>query len=165
MDLTGSRNSWPARCATDAGITLIEVLAVVFILGVGLLAELTLFPVGALEMAQAIQDDRTGAVAAEATEFARAGAELIARTAKFVEDGIAEGAVDPDAAAALRSEYDALQQQAAALEVQLEALQTAFPPEEIQRYLGPLLGSLRAIEGRVEPIIRLLLLVERRERE
>jgi hypothetical protein len=43
-----------------AQITLVEVLAAIQVTGVGLLALLALFPLGALEMQQAIQDDRTG---------------------------------------------------------------------------------------------------------
>lgn len=43
---------------TRSGITLVEVLVAIFIMGVGLLAILVLFPVGALKMAQAIRDDR-----------------------------------------------------------------------------------------------------------
>jgi type II secretory pathway pseudopilin PulG len=42
------------------GATLIEVLVAIFIMGIGLLALLTLFPLGALLMAQAIRDDRAG---------------------------------------------------------------------------------------------------------
>jgi type II secretory pathway pseudopilin PulG len=41
-----------------SGITLVEVLVAIFIMGVGLLAILVLFPVGALNMARAIRDDR-----------------------------------------------------------------------------------------------------------
>jgi len=43
------------------GITLIEVLVAIFIMAIGLLALLTLFPLGALRMSQALQDDRTAA--------------------------------------------------------------------------------------------------------
>src|SRR5262249_17300090 len=49
-----------------SGVTLIEVVAAIFITGVGLLALLTLFPLGALNMAQAIKDDRTAHAAANA---------------------------------------------------------------------------------------------------
>src|SRR3954464_8722899 len=42
------------------GVTLVEVLVAILITAVGLLALLTLFPLGALEMAQAIKDDRCG---------------------------------------------------------------------------------------------------------
>ena len=45
------------------GITLIEVLVAIFIMTIGLLALLTLFPLGALRMAQALQDDRDAAAA------------------------------------------------------------------------------------------------------
>src|SRR5437660_11496786 len=39
--------------------TLVEVLVAIFVTAIGLLALLTLFPLGALSMAQAIKDDRT----------------------------------------------------------------------------------------------------------
>jgi prepilin-type N-terminal cleavage/methylation domain-containing protein len=42
------------------GVTLTEVLVAIFLVAVGLLALLVLFPLGALEMAQAIKDDRAG---------------------------------------------------------------------------------------------------------
>ncbi len=45
------------------GITLIEVLVAIFIMSVGLLALLTLFPLGALRMAQALQNDRAATAA------------------------------------------------------------------------------------------------------
>src|SRR5262245_40260831 len=44
----------------QSGVTLIEVLVAIFITGVGLLALLVLFPLGASEMAQSVRDDRTG---------------------------------------------------------------------------------------------------------
>jgi hypothetical protein len=40
------------------GSSLIEVLVAIFIMGIGMIALLTLFPIGALRMAQAIQDER-----------------------------------------------------------------------------------------------------------
>ena len=58
----------PAR----PGITLVEVLAAIFIMGVGLLALLTLFPLGALSMARAVRDDRAAAIAANAAATATA---------------------------------------------------------------------------------------------
>ncbi|HXG09622.1 MAG TPA: prepilin-type N-terminal cleavage/methylation domain-containing protein [Gemmataceae bacterium] len=48
------------------GITLVEVLVSIFIMGIGLLALLTLFPLGALTMNQAIQADRAAACARNA---------------------------------------------------------------------------------------------------
>jgi hypothetical protein len=41
-----------------AGITLTEVLVAIFVMGIGLISLLTLFPLGALNMAQSIKDDR-----------------------------------------------------------------------------------------------------------
>jgi prepilin-type N-terminal cleavage/methylation domain-containing protein len=54
------------------GVTLVEVLAAIFVMALGLMALLTLFPLGALEMAQAIKDDKTAIAAANATASARA---------------------------------------------------------------------------------------------
>src|SRR5665213_1499252 len=51
------------------GITLIEVLVAIFIMAIGLLALLTLFPLGALRMSQALQDDRAGASASAAANI------------------------------------------------------------------------------------------------
>jgi len=49
-----------------SGMTLIEVLVAIFIMAVGLLALLTLFPLGMLRMAQAIRDDRCSQAAINA---------------------------------------------------------------------------------------------------
>jgi prepilin-type N-terminal cleavage/methylation domain-containing protein len=48
------------------GVTLIEVLVAIFVVALGLLALLTLFPLGALSMAQAIKDDRIALTASNA---------------------------------------------------------------------------------------------------
>ena len=48
------------------GITLVEVLVAIFIMAIGLLAILTLFPLGALRMSESLQSDRTAAAASEA---------------------------------------------------------------------------------------------------
>lgn len=55
-----------------AGVTLVEVLVAILLTAVGLLALLVLFPVGALNMAQAIKDDRTAHAAANANTIASA---------------------------------------------------------------------------------------------
>jgi prepilin-type N-terminal cleavage/methylation domain-containing protein len=47
------------------GITLIEVLVAIFIMAIGLLALLTLFPLGALRMSQALMYDRAASAASE----------------------------------------------------------------------------------------------------
>jgi prepilin-type N-terminal cleavage/methylation domain-containing protein len=52
------------------GATLIEVLVAIFIMGIGLLCLLTLFPLGVLRMAKAIQDDRAGQAARAAAAIA-----------------------------------------------------------------------------------------------
>ncbi len=57
-----TRNTNRAR----PGVTLIEVLAAIFILGVGMLAVLVLYPLGALKMAKALQDSRAGTIAQNA---------------------------------------------------------------------------------------------------
>src|SRR5438128_9401464 len=55
---------------TRTGATLTEVLVAIFVTSIGLLALLTLFPLGALSMAQAIKDDRTAHAAANAEAIA-----------------------------------------------------------------------------------------------
>src|SRR5947209_2842187 len=52
------------------GVTLVEVLVAIFIMGIGMLAVLTLFPLGALNMARALQDDRAATAAQIATSMA-----------------------------------------------------------------------------------------------
>src|SRR5262245_58529098 len=54
------------------GSTLLEVLIAIFILGIGLMAILTLFPLGALRIVQAIQDDRAAVSAANGASIAQA---------------------------------------------------------------------------------------------
>lgn len=60
------------RTRVRPGITLLEVLTAIFIMGVGLLAILTLFPLGALNMARAVREDRAAAAGANAASFATA---------------------------------------------------------------------------------------------
>jgi prepilin-type N-terminal cleavage/methylation domain-containing protein len=56
--------------ARRQGVTLLEVLVSIFIMGIGMIALLTLFPLGALSMAQAIRDGRVNDAAAEAAALA-----------------------------------------------------------------------------------------------
>ncbi|MHB1424650.1 MAG: type IV pilus modification PilV family protein [Gemmataceae bacterium] len=51
-------------------ITLMEVLITMFIMAIGMLALLVLFPVGAMSMAQALKDDRCASSASMAEQFA-----------------------------------------------------------------------------------------------
>ncbi|MGF1578097.1 MAG: prepilin-type N-terminal cleavage/methylation domain-containing protein [Gemmataceae bacterium] len=53
-----------------AGATLVEVLVAIFVMGIGLLALLTMFPIGILTMQQAIIDQRTAHVVQNAVEIA-----------------------------------------------------------------------------------------------
>ena len=55
-----------------SGITLIEVLVAIFVMGIGCIALLVLFPLGALTMAQGIRDDRSAQATVQASAFADA---------------------------------------------------------------------------------------------
>jgi hypothetical protein len=68
--------------------TLVEVLVAIFVTGIGLLALLALFPLGALTMAQAIKDDRTASAAKNAEVVA--GVHAVRQSAWSV-----DGAPDP----------------------------------------------------------------------
>jgi prepilin-type N-terminal cleavage/methylation domain-containing protein len=52
------------------GVTLIEVLVAIFIMAIGMLALLALFPLGAISMAQALKDDRCSSLAGNAEAVA-----------------------------------------------------------------------------------------------
>lgn len=52
------------------GATLVEVLVAIFVMGIGMIALLTLFPLGALRMALAIQEDNTTRAAGNANAVA-----------------------------------------------------------------------------------------------
>lgn len=54
-----------------SGVTLTEVLIAIFVMGIGLMAILSLFPLGASQMAQAIKDQRAAEAAANASALAR----------------------------------------------------------------------------------------------
>jgi prepilin-type N-terminal cleavage/methylation domain-containing protein len=54
------------------GVTLLEVLIAIFVMAIGLLALLTLFPLAALNMGQALQHDRAASAASLAAEYALA---------------------------------------------------------------------------------------------
>src|SRR5437016_4104399 len=56
------------------GATLIEVLTAIFVMGIGLLALLALFPLGAINMAQGIKDSRTAHAARSAAAVLQARA-------------------------------------------------------------------------------------------
>lgn len=53
-----------------SGMTLVEVLVAIFVMGIGLIALLTLFPIGMLRMARAIHDERSAQSAQNAQSVA-----------------------------------------------------------------------------------------------
>lgn len=61
---------WPLATGRR-GVTLTEALVAIFVCGIGLIALMTLFPLGALNMAQALRDDRAAHCAANATAVLR----------------------------------------------------------------------------------------------
>lgn len=64
-------NSRPPTLRTDRpGVTLLEVLVAIFVMGIGLLALLTLFPLGALRMAGSIRYERAAQCCQQATAAA-----------------------------------------------------------------------------------------------
>ena len=52
-------------------VTLVEVLIAIFLMGIGLMAILSLFPLGAAQMAQALKDQRAAEAATNAAAMAR----------------------------------------------------------------------------------------------
>jgi Tfp pilus assembly protein PilV len=59
------------RTTSRRAVTLVEVLIAIFLMGIGLMAILSLFPLGSVQMAQAIQDQRAAEAATTAAAFAR----------------------------------------------------------------------------------------------
>ena len=57
--------------ANRRAVTLTEVLIAIFLMGIGLMAILSLFPLGASQMAQALQDQRAAEAATTAAGIAR----------------------------------------------------------------------------------------------
>jgi hypothetical protein len=139
-----------------AGVTLIEVLAAIFITGVGLLALLVLFPLGALSLAQAIQDDRTAAVAQGAVALGQTGTALVSDTGSFVAVSLAARKADPQAAAALRERYEALDDSAAELEAKLIDLGPVIQDPKWRLRLQVLVAQVKAIRAGAGKMIGLL---------
>lgn len=59
------------RRTSRPGLTLTEALVALFVMALGLLSLLTLFPLGAFQMAQALKDDRTAQTAIQADGYMR----------------------------------------------------------------------------------------------
>ena len=141
-------------------MTLVELLAALMAAGIGLLAILAIFPLGALELARALKDDRTAAVAAQARDLSETGEALLARTLGFVQVSMAKGSADPDQAGQLREDYEQLARESVEMEIALTTLQYDLPRPVVQRFVNPLLMQIRSIEGRVARMVQLLSLVE-----
>jgi prepilin-type N-terminal cleavage/methylation domain-containing protein len=69
LPVTDRRFPVPRR--SRPGLTLMEVLVAIFIMAIGMLALLTLFPLGALRMEQAIRDDKCAQAGMQAIELAK----------------------------------------------------------------------------------------------
>lgn len=138
------------------GVTLIEVLAAILISGIGLLALLTLFPLGALSMAQAIKEDRAAAVAADAATFSTAGQQLLDRTGQFVWVSFLSGSADSTTAANLREKYEELALEAAGLESRIEGLRPLATTRKAKRLVNKVLAEIRTIKSVLDYMAELL---------
>lgn len=80
------------------GISLTEVLVALFLMGIGTIAILTLFPLGALNMAAAFRDDRTSQSASQADSYMRFywQAEVIGPRTDVLATGLPNTATTPD---------------------------------------------------------------------
>jgi hypothetical protein len=135
------------------------VLAAIFIMGVGLLALLVLFPLGALEMAQVIKDDRAAQAAAAAVDLSERGEEILARTRDFVLVSFANGSADPKLVVALQADYSDLGQRSAEVEAQLRSVRPIAPNPRARLLVDRLLLQIRSIKlaiGTVHQLLQLL---------
>jgi hypothetical protein len=139
---------------------LLEVLVAIFITGVALLALLTLFPLGIMDLAQAIKDDRADALAADAVALSQDGLDLLSRTEDFLSDSLAAGSADPQAAAELRMEYEALGAQAADLEARLIDLGPLIQTPKLRRQFLASLAQIKAIQEAAKQMVELLRILE-----
>jgi prepilin-type N-terminal cleavage/methylation domain-containing protein len=135
-----------ARSGRRDGVSLLEVLVAIFIMGIGLLALLTLFPLGALELAQSIRDDRAGQIANSASALSLAGEELLARTREFVMISALQGSADPKTALVLRGDYGKLNLQAADIEADLREIRPLARSAKTRRLVDALLVQIRSIQ-------------------
>jgi prepilin-type N-terminal cleavage/methylation domain-containing protein len=150
----------PVGFRRQAGVTLIEVLVALFITGVGLLALLTLFPLGVLRLSQEIQDDRAAKLALDAEAFSRTGEDLLARTREFIAESFRDGSADPQAAARLRAEFEELAVQAADLENRLAELEPLIQRPMLRLQLRASLFQIKAIQAAAGKMVRSLRLLE-----
>jgi hypothetical protein len=143
-----------------AGITLIEVLFAIFITGIGLLALLVLFPLGVMDLARAIQDDRADKLANDAAVLTDDGRALLERTEDFISDSLANGSADPQEAAALRMAYEDFDDQAADLQAGLKELKPLAQTPRVRKQLSLSLSQIKAIRAGAKTMVQLLELLE-----
>jgi hypothetical protein len=162
MRIVANRNPRPARAGRQVrpGVTLLEVLVAIFFTGIGLLALLTLFPLGALSLAQAIQDDRADAVVAGADAMTAAAGKLLPATGEFLYQSLNNQSADPKAAAQLRQGYERLAAIAATIDAQLHDLAPNVTAPHPKRLLRRLMIEIRSIREAAEAMVRLLRLLE-----
>ena len=162
MERALPRGIWrhQTRLSSEAGVTLVELLAALMAAGIGLLAILAIFPLGALELARAVKDDRTTAVAAQAHDLSETGQALLTRTMSFVQVSMAKGSANPEETSKLRDDYEQLAGESVEMEIALTDLQYDLSRPVVQRFVNPLLMQTRSIEKRIAQIAQLLSLVE-----
>jgi hypothetical protein len=166
MERPVSRGMWrpPAgRLGSEVGVTFVELLAALMAASIGAIAILAVFPLGALEMARALKDDRTAEVAVQARDLSEAGEALLARTLDFAQVSLSKGLADADQLGKLREEYEQLARESVEIEIALTNLQYDLPQTMVQRFLNPLLLQIRSIERRIAQIVQLLSLLEGRQ--
>jgi hypothetical protein len=78
------------------GLSLTEVLVALFIMGIGCIAILTLFPLGALNMAQAFRDDRCTQGASQADASLRSYVKTARDTGRLNSEKFVEALTNPD---------------------------------------------------------------------
>ena len=160
VTFNGSRRSNRFHRHPRRAVTLLEVLVVIFIMGVGLLVLLTLFPLGALSLARSVKDDRADAIALRAQALNDAGADLLERTNEFITDSLTSG-VDCQRTAALKAEYQELADEAKSIEADLLKLQQALKPTpKAQKQIDQLLVQIRAIQRTLRALAAILSLLD-----
>jgi hypothetical protein len=139
---------------------LLEVLVAIFITGVGLLALLNLFPLGVLEMARAVQDDRAEKLAMDSIALSRAGTDLLAETKRFIAAALARRSADPQTAARLRGLYEQLGVAASDLEARLIELRPLMQTRKLRRQFLASLTQIQGIQVAAARMVFLLRLLE-----
>ena len=142
------------------GVTLLEVLVAIYIVGIGLLALLALFPLGMLRMAQAVQDDRVAVLATESVALSKAGTDLVSRTVEYVIVSADAESADPQTAAGLRAEFEDLEAWAADLEGRLIDIKPLVQDRRTRKQFLVSLAQIRGIQALTAETVELLRLLE-----